>query len=230
MITRRKDYSKQPPSKDSRKMYLICEGEGTEPSYFTFFKGLSSNLEIIPIPPESGTDPLKLLELAIIKLLNEDSRYIMDYLANDSVWFVIDTDSWEKEGKITPLRDFCAKSNTDFQEKYTEIKPYSAWNVVQSNPCFEIWLYYHFFKDVPNPEEVESYTSFKAFVASVISGGFDFQKDPVRVRTAVENARLNFQYFDDGKLALFSTEVYQLAEEILLFVNQHLDRLQGMMG
>lgn len=230
MITRRKDYSKQPPSKDSRKMYLICEGEGTEPSYFTFFKGLSSNLEIIPIPPESGTDPLKLLELAKIKLVNEDSRYIMDYRANDSVWFVIDTDTWEKEGKITPLRDFCAENNIGFQKQYTEIKPYSAWNVVQSNPCFEIWLYYHFFKDVPNQEEVESYPSFKAFVASVISGGFDFQKDPVRVKTAVQNSRSNFQYSDDGRLALFSTEVYKLAEEILLFVNQHLDRLQGMMG
>lgn len=230
MITRRKDYSKQPPSRDARKLYLICEGEGTEPNYFTFFKGLSSNLEIIPIPPESGTDPMKLLELAKIKLVNEDSRYIMDYLANDSVWFVIDTDSWEKEGKITPLRNFCAENNTGFQEKYTEIKPYSAWNVVQSNPCFEIWLYYHFFKDIPNPEEIESYPSFKAYVGNAISGGFDFQKDQVRVKTAVENAKSNFNYSDDGKLALFSTEVYKLAEEILLFVNQHLDRLQGMMG
>lgn len=230
MITRRKDYSKQPPSKDARKLYLICEGEGTEPNYFTFFKGLSSNLEIIPIPPESGTDPMKLLDLAKSKLVNEDSRYIMDYRANDSVWFVIDTDSWEMEGKITPLRDFCAKSNTDFQEKYTEIKPYSAWNVVQSNPCFEIWLYYHFFKEVPKPEEIESYPSFKAFVSSIISGGFDFQKDPVRVKAAVENAKTNFNYSDDGKLALFSTEVFKLAEEILLFVTQHLERLQGMMG
>jgi len=211
-------------------LYLICEGEGTEPDYFTFFKGLSSNLEIIPIPPESGTDPMKLLELAKIKLLNEDSRYIMDYLANDSVWFVIDTDSWEKEGKITPLRDFCRENNTGFLEKYTEIKPYSAWNVVQSNPCFEIWLYYHFFKDIPNSEEIESYSSFKAYVGNAISGGFDFQKDQVRVKTAVENAKSNFNYSADGKLALFSTEVYKLAEEILLFVNQHLDRLQGMMG
>ena len=230
MITRRKDYYKQPPSRDARKLYLICEGEGTEPNYFTFFKGLSSNLEIIPIPPESGTDPMKLLELAKIKLLNEDSRYIMDYLANDSVWFVIDTDSWEKEGKITPLRDFCAENNAGFQEKYTEIKPYSAWNVVQSNPCFEIWLYYHLFKDKPKPEEVESYPSFKAYVGNAISGGFDFQKDQVRVKTAVENAKSNFNYSADGKLALFSTEVYKLAEEILLFVNQHLDRLQGIMG
>ena len=229
MITRRKDYSKQPPSKDARKLYLFCEGEGTEPDYFTFFKDLSSNLEIITLPPESGTDPLKLMELAKSKLLEENSRYIMDYLANDSVWFVIDTDSWEREGKITPLREFCAANNTAFPKKLTEVKPYSAWNVVQSNPCFEIWLYYHFYKEVPKPEAIEAYPTFKAFVSSAIAGGFDFQTDPVNVETAVENAKVNFKRDDEGKLEHFSTEVYELAEVIIPFVKQHLDRLKGKM-
>ena len=131
MITRRKDYSKQPPSKDARKLYLFCEGEGTEPDYFAFFKDLSSNLEIITLPPENGSDPLKLMELATCKLLEDDSRHMMDYLANDSVWFVIDTDTWEKEGKITPLREFCTANNDGFPERFTEVKPYSAWNVVK---------------------------------------------------------------------------------------------------
>ena len=229
MITRIKDYSKQLPSKDARKLYLFCEGEGTEPDYFTFFKGLSSNLEIITLPPESGTDPLKLMELAKSKLLEVDSRYIMDYHASDSVWFVIDTDSWEKEGKITPLREFCAANSTVFPEKFTEVKPYSAWNVVQSNPCFEIWLYYHFFKDAPKPKDTEAHPTFKAFVSSVISGGFDFQTDPVRVETAVENAKVNFRRDANGKLELFSTDVYELAEVIIPFVRQHLDRLKGKM-
>ena len=229
MITRIKDYSKQLPSKDARKLYLFCEGEGTEPDYFTFFKGLSSNLEIITLPPESGTDPLKLMELAKNKLLEEDSRYIMDYLASDSVWFVIDTDSWEEEGKITPLREFCAANNTAFPEKFTEVKPYSAWNVVQSNPCFEIWLYYHFYKDAPKPEEIEVHPTFKAFVSSAISGGFGFQTDPVRVETAVENAKVNFRRDANGKFELFSTDVYELAEVIIPFVRQHLDRLKGKM-
>jgi hypothetical protein len=229
MITRRKNYTKQTPSRDARKLYIFCEGRGTEPSYFSFFEGLSTNLEIITIPPESGTDPLKLLELAKTKLLNEYSRFVMDYRANDSVWFVIDTDSWEKEGKIIPLRAFCDKNNIDFQEKYTEVKPYGAWNVVQSNPSFEIWLYYHFFKASPNLDEVSSCPSFKAFVDGAISGGFDFQKDPVRVSAAIENAKVNFKCTNDRKLALFSTEVYRLAEEIILFVNQHLERLRGKM-
>ncbi|MBQ7268911.1 MAG: RloB domain-containing protein [Bacteroidales bacterium] len=229
MITRRKNYTKQAPTRDARKLYIFCEGVGTEPSYFSFFEGLSTNLEIITVPPESGTDPLKLLELAKSKLLDDDSRFVMDYRANDSVWFVIDTDSWEKEGKITPLRAFCAENNTGFQEKFSEVKPYSAWNVVQSNPSFEIWLYYHFFKDCPNPDEVSSYPSFKAFVDGAISGGFDFQKDSVRVATAVENAKENFKCTSDGKPGLFSTEVYELAEVIIPFVRQHLDRLKGKM-
>ncbi len=64
MITRRKDYSKSEPTKDASKIYIVCEGKGSEPDYFGFFEGLSSNLELIVIPPEEGTDPLKLMELA----------------------------------------------------------------------------------------------------------------------------------------------------------------------
>ena len=229
MITRRKDYSKQLPSKDARKVYLFCEGEGTEPDYFFFFKGLSSNLEIITLPPESGTDPLKLLELATSKLLKEDSRFSLDYLANDSVWFVIDTDTWEKEEKITPLREFCSANNSVFQQEYTEIKPYCAWNVVQSNPSFEIWLYYHFFKDAPEAKDVEAHPTFKAYVNSVISGGFVFQSDPVKVEDAIENAEANFKVSEEGKLDIYSTEVFNLAKLIIPFVKQHLDRLKGKM-
>lgn len=229
MITRRKDYTKQAPCKDARKLYIFCEGAGTEPSYFSFFEGLSTNLEIITIPPENGTDPLKLMELAKEKMIGEKGRFIMDYKMNDSVWFVIDTDTWDKEGKIEPLRTFCSTNNSAFGEQYTEVKSYSAWNVAQSNPCFEIWLYYHFFKDLPNSEEVASYPSFKAFVGSIITGGFNFQNDPVRIKAAVENAKTNFNRIDAGKLSMFSTEVFKLAELIIPFINQHLDRLKSKM-
>lgn len=229
MITRRKEYSKQLPTKDARKLYLFCEGEGTELDYFAFFKGLSSNLEIITLPPEHGTDPLKLMELAKCKLLVEESRYMMDYCANDSAWFVIDTDTWEQDGKITPLREFCASNNIAFPEKYTEVKPYSAWNVVQSNPCFEIWLYYHFYEDAPILEDIETHPTFKAFVSNAIIGGFNYQSDPVKVEAAVENAIANFKRNEEGKLELYSTEVFELAEVIIPFVRQHLDRLKGKM-
>ena len=78
MITRRKDYSKKSPTKDASKIYIVCEGAETEKNYFGFFEGLSSNLELIVIPPQEGTDPLKLMALAQHELLDETSTHTLD--------------------------------------------------------------------------------------------------------------------------------------------------------
>lgn len=229
MITRIRNYEKRSPSRDARKVYILCEGKGTEPDYFSFFEKLSSNLQIIIIPPEDGTDPLKLMALAKRKFLEENCKYKVDYLASDSVWFVIDTDTWEMEGKVAPLREFCALQNSGIQEEYSEVKPYSAWNVTQSNPCFEIWLYYHFYDRKPASEDTASYGSFKEFVNASINGGFRFQNDQVRLQVAVTHARENVSFHPDGTLSLYATEVYRLGEEIIPFVKRDLDRLRSKM-
>lgn len=229
MITRIKYYEKQAPSRDARKVYIVCEGKGSEPDYFGFFEGLSTNLQLIIIPPEEGTDPLKLMALAERTLLSETGRYSVDYMTNDSIWFVVDTDTWEEEGKIARLRNFCSTQNDCITEKYSEIKPYQAWNVVQSNPCFEIWLYYHFYDRKPVLEDVESYVTFKEFVNDSISGGFNYQQDPVRFEDAISNSQNVFGTDSNGSPELFSTEIFRLGEEILPFVKRHLDRLKSMM-
>ena len=118
MIVRRKEYAKREPSRDDHKIYIVCEGKGTEPDYFSFFEGLSSNLQLITIPPDEGTDPLKLMERAKDILLGESRKYTIDYLLGDSIWFVIDTDTWEKEGKIAPLRGFCSSQNEEIPKQY----------------------------------------------------------------------------------------------------------------
>lgn len=120
-----------------------------------FFTNLSSNLQLITIKPEKfRTDPLKLIERAKEILIEDNRKYTLDYMQGDSIWFVIDTDSWEKEGKIQPLRAFCENQNGEISEKYNEVKPYQAWKVAQSNPCFEIWLYYHIYQERPSEEDV----------------------------------------------------------------------------
>ncbi len=231
MIQRRKDYGKQEPSRDAHKMYIVCEGEGTEPCYFAFFEGLSSNLQVITIPPTEGkTDPLKLMARAQQALLGDDREYSVEYENGDTVWFVIDTDKWEKEGKIVPLRDFCSKQNASIPRIFDEIKRYDAWNVAQSNPCFEIWLYYHFYEEQPLFDEVEECVSFKDFVDSKISGGFNFDKDPARLEDAIVNARNNFSFAENNSLSLFSSEVYRLGEEINTFVKNDVVKLKNKLG
>ena len=225
MIQRRRDYDKKEPSRDAHKIYIVCEGKGTEPNYFAFFEGLSSNLQVITSPPADGTDPLKLMERAKRVLIGEDREYTVEYEHGDTVWFVVDTDTWEKEGKIAPLRQFCAQKNAAIPSEYDEVKPYNAWNVAQSNPCFETWLYYHFYEHKPVSDEVAKHGSFKEYVNSTIAGGFNFEKDTVQLELAIENAERNFQTDKESKLLDYSSEVYMLGKEIDGFVKSVITKL-----
>lgn len=203
-IVRPKKYERQEPSKDSRKIYIYCEGD-REDDYFKFFVGLSSNISIISIPSKDGkSDPKKLLESAEADF---KSKYVLDKEENDSVWFVIDTDQWGS--KITTLRDFCKNQNTPIGS--------DIWFVTQSNPCFEIWLYYHFDASKPNMEDVNKYASMKDFLNAVIPGGFDCRKKPAQIENAIINAEKNYKEVN-GEPDLYSTEVYKLGELILPFV------------
>ena len=229
MIRRIKDYGKKAPCRDAHKVYIVCEGAGTEPDYFAFFEGCSSNLQIITIPAE-GTDPLKLMKRAKQVLLNDSSLFSVDYQHGDTVWFVIDTDSWENEGKIDPLRRFCKQQNDNITKLYDEAKPYKAWQVAQSNPCFEIWLYYHFYDHEPNGEDIEKASSFKDFVNHSISGGFNFAVHPAFLESATVNANNNFRLGKDMKLGSYSTELFRLGLEILKFTKKELDKLKNKLG
>jgi hypothetical protein len=227
MIQRRKDYVKREPSRDAHKIYLVCEGKGTEPYYFKFFEGLSSNLQVITIPPADGSDPIKLMELAKKDLIGPGRKYTVECEHGDTVWFIIDTDTWEEEGKIKPLREFCLVQNSSIKDQMDEVKPYSVWNVAQSNPCFEIWLYYHFYDHKPDKEAVDGCASFKEYVNKMIAGGFNFEKDPVRLEAAITNTEANFQLDKDGNLNVYSTEMYIPGREILGFVKTELDKLRN---
>ena len=227
MIPRRRDYCKREPSRDAHKIYLVCEGKGTEPDYFRFFEGLSSNLQVITIPPADGSDPIKLMELAKKDLIGPGRKYTVECEHGDTVWFIIDTDTWEEEGKIKLLRDFCLVQNSSIKDQMDEVKTYPVWNVAQSNPCFEIWLYYHFYDKKPSQEKVGDCASFKEFVHKEISGGFNFEKAPARLEDAISNAEANFGMEKDGRLSLYSTEMNKPGREILGFVKPELDKLRN---
>lgn len=227
MIQRRRDYGKREPSRDAHKIYLVCEGKGTEPDYFRFFEGLSSNLQVITIPPADGCDPIKLMKRAQEVLLGDNRQYTVECEHGDTVWFIIDTDTWEEEGKIKLLRDFCDSQNSAIKDNLDEVKPYPVWNVAQSNPCFEIWLFYHFYDKKPSQEKVGDCASFKEFVHLEISGGFNFEKDPARLEDAISNAEANFGMEKDSRQSLYSTEMNKPGREILGFVKPELDKLRN---
>ena len=229
MISRNRNYSKKEPNKDAHRILIVCEGNDTEPRYFCFFKELSPRLDVIPIPSEDGkTEPTKLMQWAKENLISH-KVFDVDFYQGDTVWFVIDTDEWEEQGKIGLLRQFCQEQNESVKAKYDERKPYDAWRVAQSNPCFEIWEYYHIYENKPDTKEVEEYATFKEFVHEAIKGGFNPGIMPVEVVKAILNAKSNFSKDDEGRLQLYATEVCFLAEEILPFVRRDIDRLRNIL-
>lgn len=213
-LTRDKIYKRIEPAKSAKKIYILCEGAKTETGYFRFFQNFSSNIDIIPIPPIQGhTDPLKLMERAneLFYQPESDQSRIPDKLFGDEVWFVFDTDDWNNSGKIKTLREFIEAKNTD-------ANPCRA---AQSNPSFEVWLYYHFYAEAAPPPEVKKFLSLKEFGLNKIPGGFDNRKHPILIKAAELNARSNFKVINNQP-DYFCTEVFQLASLILKFTSQEL--------
>ena len=128
---------------------------------------------------------------------------------------MIDTDEWNIGDKIEQLKAFCKEN--------------ARWFVVQSNPCFELWLYYHFYDQKPVSENVAAYSTFKAFVDAQIKGGFDARRMPAELETAIQNSRQNFET-EDGQPKLYSTEVHILGAVINSFVKQQLDEIKQKMA
>lgn len=227
MIQRNRNYHKKAPSRNAQKLFIICEGNETEPNYFSFFEGLTSNLSVIPIPSKDGkSDPVKLMEWARDNILNNSIEYEIDIHNNDMVWFVIDTDQWQKQGKIALIKEFCSMHNNYIFTESNGLAKYKVWNVAQSNPQFEIWHYYHIYEKSPNKSEVDKYSSFKEFVDRKINGGFDFKTHPAYIEDAIKHSKNNFKRDSNKYPKLFSTEVYLLCQEILKFVKKDIDVLK----
>jgi hypothetical protein len=212
-IVRTKKYENKTPHKEAKKIYIFCEGEKREVHYFKFFEGLTSSLAIIPIASKDGkSDPSKLKESAQ-EYFKSNNHTFMEELS-DEVWFVIDTDHWNLGGKITLLKQYLEEKN----------KSYKGWFAAQSNPSFEIWLYYHFFSEKPNENEVSTYDTFKKFLDNKIKGGFDSRKMPVHIASAIDIAQNNY-IEEHNQPSKYSTEVYLLAQKILPFIREELDSI-----
>lgn len=222
-LSRNKVYEKKEAQKDAKKIYIFCEGEDREVNYFRYFQGFSSNIDIIPIQNLQGqSDPSKLRDHAILLFEGGEShpvKYKLSAEYKDEVWFVIDTDRWNENNKIQSLLDFCNSRN--------QITP--GWFVAQSNPCFELWLYYHFNNSKPEKTEVNSFVTFKDYVNHKIKGGFDNRKMPLKIKSAITNSINNFES-EFGQPMLYSTEVHILAGIIYPFVSNQIEKILAVLN
>lgn len=206
-MKRNRIYERREATKEGKLYFIFCEGDKRETTYFHFFNRIASQIIIQIVPIEDGKNsPLGLYYNACQNLLkseiNPNPNFAIDSM--DEVWFIIDTDKWETQ--IDKLRE--------------KISLHKNWFVGQSNPSFEVWLYYHF----RNKKPEHSIKNWKEYLNTVVNGGFDNRKHPIHIETAITNAKSNYSMTDimpDDA----TTELFILGQKILSLVKPVIDIL-----
>jgi hypothetical protein len=209
-MKRNKLYTRREPDKEGKLYFIFCEGEKRETTYFYFFNRIASQIIIQIVPISDGKNsPMGLFNNACQTLLPTEQNPYPNYsiTEEDEVWFIIDTDKWGKE--VDELRNRTSKQKN--------------WFVGQSNPSFEVWLYYHF-KD-SKPEIIIN--DWKNHLNEIVAGGFDNRKHPKYIQTAIVNSENNFSTLNNQP-EIVTTELFLLAKKILPLVKSDIDAILGI--
>lgn len=198
-------YEKKQPYRDAFFFIIVCEGRNREPDYFRFFDGISSRVKIVPVDNSNDSAPKLLVEKAMLKEEELDAK-----AEKDRVWFVIDTDRWGQQ--LHEIREICNQ--------------HEHWRVAQSNPCFEVWLYFHAKAQLPEIGDISQCNIWKPYLPKIILGGFNPDFHPIALEMATDNARASYNatgYFPNPG----STELWQLGEELIPLIKKQLDELKS---
>lgn len=217
MIITNRLFERVPANREAKSIYIFCEGAKREFDYFEYFKELDSriNIEVYKLHPHENNSPLGLLnivEKCIIKS-DENPNPKYSFIDGDEVWIVLDTDKDKELSRESQIEII--------QKKCSEL---GNWNLAQSNPCFEVWLYYHLHSEKPDFANSEICAEWKQLVNTSINGGFDSRRHPIFIVTASKNATKNFIVID-GKPDIGCTEVFFLANTIIPLVGSKLEKV-----
>ncbi|MGB0862495.1 MAG: RloB family protein [Saprospiraceae bacterium] len=194
-------YQKVAPWRDAKLFLIICEGERREVQYFNYFDGLSRRLKVIAIPNESGKSAPKHLQTNAEKAARE-----YEDGGEYELWVAMDMDKWQAKD-LHDIQSFC-------NEK--------GWSTAFSNPCFEVWLYFHFEKKSLTAKALHQCKTWKQVVDKLGNSGFDSAYHPNLIEAAIQNSKYNYE--GDGYFPkVGSTQIHGLGEQIYELVKDVLN-------
>ena len=215
MILPNRSYVREEPSRDAKSIFIFCEGKKREYQYFRYYRDIDSRINIIiyELDPHEDNSPNGLLNIAEESFTNSNnSESDYTFVENDEVWIVLDCDKDKLDSRAPQIANVIEECNKR-----------AGWNVAISNPCFEVWLYYHKFSVLPD-ELSEKPIWWKHKVADDIKGGFDSKKQPFVIETARNNAIDNFKAIENIP-DVGRTDLFRLADTILPLVKEKLDKV-----
>jgi len=217
MILTQRLFEREPPNRDAKSIFIFSEGAKREYKYFMYFKEMDSriNIEVYKLHPHEDNSPLGLFSIAekclISSANNPSPKY--EFIEGDEVWIVLDTDKDKDESRapqITQIREKCANKKN--------------WSLAQSNPCFEVWLYYHMQSETPSFTGDDVCKAWKKFVNKEIKGGFDPRKQSVFIGKAIKNSEINYQE-ENSSPKKGSTQIHNLAKSIYIVVEEKINHI-----
>lgn len=213
MMRKKRGYNRDKPQellRDYKLFAIACEDGRREPNYFRLFEQISKRITVDIIEDIVNDDEMQSkyeTKSAPKWVLDRAIKYIESegLIDEDDLWFVIDKDKWTYE-QIKKIADYC--------------KDYPNRHIVISNPCFEVWLYFHKKTSIPNCAEITSKTS-KTEVAKLEKGGYHPQKFIPYLFDAISNARNNDTNINHFMPNNCETKMYQLGEALIEVIGKN---------
>ena len=208
----RRGYNRDTPIelvRDYKLFAIACEGGKREPDYFKKFQHLSKKIKVDVIETCITDDEMQIYfddKSAPQWVLDRARRYVekVGLIDEDDLWFVIDRDKWE-DSQLREIASYCDEIPN--------------WHIVISNPCFEVWLYFHMRSDI-SASESTCCDEFKTEIARFDPGGYNplvfiqrFQEAIVIAKAADSDSNYFLPKFKE-------TKVYQLGEAIVAKISR----------
>lgn len=202
-----KDYQKAMPVISVTQIFTISGGTERERKYIEQFKN-SKRVTLIfisnrgkgMIPEEMRKTAQESVSKGYFNDYTGQQRY---YLEGDKIFLIQDVDHYGLE-----LKHF-----------YTEDSTTDKYKWIISNPCFEIWLYYHYYEKTDQLSECEKIETkkrsawLKNKLNDVVKGGINPGNLINKMCTAIDNSQKNIVK-NDNFPGLFMTEMYLVANVI----------------
>lgn len=208
-------YSKSEGTIEPKMIFVISGGERKEKVYLQALlsEGVYKRIQVVFVSKKNGGMTPEQMRKEASDSLQEEcfcdiNGRVYCIMPGDSIYLVQDVDHFGKE-----LRQMYQE---DKEKKY-------RWIV--SNPCFEMWLFYHYQDDIHILDDMVAMCHTKR--SSWLKGKLDSlqtNKLWAKVDIAIVNSKRHY-CLKDGFPDLFSTDMYIVAEDIKQTMEQEYDLL-----
>lgn len=198
---------------------IVSGGEKRERDYFMLISDMTTFPRIdikfvanVAGTPEGGLSPDKMYEEAVRLKADYDEGRPADI--EDRMFLLSDVDHFVVE--LQRIKPFCEKDGME---------------LIVSNPCFELWLYYGKYSEEPldfgiPDDKLKISSCFKTYLGNKVTGGVNPTKAIFDVDTAIYNAGMNYEIDDKGIPVLFSTSMFMLAKELKPLIDPELTEMK----